>query len=134
MSHLDYKEEVLDIKEKLIKSILLMSANEDNEMLKLSLEVLSEDELKTLNVAKHLKKPVLEVEKEKWITSSILNQSEQHRQLKEGCEELEKRKQRLMEQVGELERGEINQVIQEIELVRNEIADLYNIATIKLSK
>ena len=37
---------ISDLKEKLINSILTMSENEENEMLKISLEVLSEEELK----------------------------------------------------------------------------------------
>lgn len=37
---------ISDLKEKLINSILTMSKNEDNEMLKISLEILSEEELK----------------------------------------------------------------------------------------
>lgn len=40
------KEETNELKEKLVGSILVMSGNENNEMLKLSLETLSEDELK----------------------------------------------------------------------------------------
>jgi hypothetical protein len=38
--------EVNDLKEKLIQSIMKMSGNADNEMLKISLETLSEEELK----------------------------------------------------------------------------------------
>jgi len=40
------KQPITDLKEKLINSILTMSGNEDNEILKTSLEILSEEELK----------------------------------------------------------------------------------------
>lgn len=45
---LEHKNETIstDIKEKLITSILVMSGNENNEMLKISLETLTEEELK----------------------------------------------------------------------------------------
>jgi len=80
----------------------------------------------TLMEAQKLYKAVESEMSKKIINSELITKNEMILKLNSQLEELEKRKQDLLIEITKMEQGDFAKLIQEIELIRNEIGDVYN--------
>ena len=80
----------------------------------------------TLTEAQKLYKAVQTEMSNKIINSEIIQKNEIISKLNHQLEELEQRKQQLVSEIAQIEQGDISKLINEIEIIRNEIGDVYN--------
>jgi cell division protein FtsB len=80
----------------------------------------------TYNSAKSLYKAVEQEMANKLINSSIISSNSEVVKLTSQVKELEERKNNLIQEIAKLEKGEYGSIVEEIKIIRNEIATIYN--------